>query len=140
MVDSDNECYIMETAFIIGLEGPLIDTDVITYQAYNAIKTHMMDGSFDVPHVVSCRFVSPDPLLPPPAGNEDSTANNSGSSNLEGSDTANPLAVGFSVFAVMSVVIVSLLMWKSRRSNQHHQLLFVEEITPWVTAESDNTI
>lgn len=135
----DNECFVMQTTFIIGVEGQ-VDTDVAAYEVYKAIQQNMEDGIYSeaVPDVVFLEFLSPQPLIPPPGRKSvDNTPDAIDGPPPEGDVDVSPWTIGFSVASVMGG-FVSLLVWaRSRRSRQNN---LVEETTPWVNPDSETVI
>ena len=135
----DNECFVMQTTFIIGVEGQ-VDTDVAAYEVYKAIQQNMEDGIYSeaVPDVVFLEFLSPQPLIPPPGRKSvDNTPDAIDGPPPQGDVDVSPWTIGFSVASVMGG-FVSLLVWaRSRRSRQNN---LVEETTPWVNPDSETVI
>ena len=137
-----NECFVMQTTFIVGVEGP-VDTDVAAYNVYKTIKEGMENGTYTeaVPEVVFLEFLSPDPLIEPPG-------NDGGSNSPDAVDDpdlqqrgvdVSPWTIGFSVASVMGG-FVSLLVWaRSRRTRQNRRAV-LEETTAWANPENAEAV
>lgn len=140
-VDIENECFVMQTTFIIGVEGP-VNTDVAAYEVYKAIQESMTNGTYTeaVPDVVFLEFLSPLPLIEPPSsGGEDNSPDSVDNSDFNRDVDVSPWTIGFSVASVMGG-FVSLLVWaRSRRSRQNRRAR-LDETTPWVNPESETVI
>lgn len=143
-VDVDNECFVMQTTFIIGVRGP-VDTDVAAYEAYKAIQEKMDNGTYAeaVEEVVFLEFLSPRPLLEPPSsgGGSSNSPNGVDDSDVQRNVDVSPWAIGFSVASVMGG-FVSLMVWaRSRRSRQNRRArLEAETTTPWVGPEGETVL
>ena len=137
-MDRENECFILQTTFIIGVEGP-VDTDIAAYEAYKAIQESMVNGTYTeaVPDVVFLEFLSPLPLIKPPrSGVGENSPDSVGNSDVQRDVDVNPWAISFSVASVMGGFVSLLLYARNRRSRQNRGAR-LDETTPWVSAESD---
>lgn len=140
-VDLENECFVMQTTFIIGVEGP-VNADVATYDVYKAIQENMENGNYTeaVPEVVFLEFLSPQPLIPPPdRGGGGNSPDAIDDNDLQRDVDVSPWTIGFSVASVMGG-FVSLLVWVRSRRSRQSSLERMEETTPWVSPESEAVI
>lgn len=140
MDGDNNECYVMQTTVIIGVEGE-VDTDVAAYDVYKEIKENMENGSYTdaVPEVVDLDFLSPQPIIPPPGvvDTDDNTPDAIEGTTRSGANVS-PWAIGFSVASVMGG-FVSLLVWaRSRRARQNTSM--DETSASWVNPEGEAVI
>ena len=140
-VDGRNECFVLQTTFIIGVEGA-VDTDVAAYEAYKAIKESMDDGTYTetVPDVVFLEFLSPLPLLQPPGSSggrnlPDRVENPDFQRNVD----VSPWTIGFSVASVMGGFVSLLVYARSRRSRQNRRE-HLDETTPWVSPDGETVV
>ena len=117
----------MQTAFIIGMEGP-VDPDIAVFKAYSAILANMNDDEYVVP----VKFVSPLPLLVPPGA----TPQNAAEKNVSQSPSVNPWTIGASVASIMGGFVSLMVYAKSRQSRKRRQQL-VEEAAPFVNSEDE---
>ena len=140
IVDSENTCFVLQTTFIIGVEGA-VDTDVAAYEGYKAIKENMDNGNYTetVPAVASVEFVSPLPLIEPPGISDgDPSPDSVDNSEFQRDVDVNPWTIGFSVASVMGGFVSLVVYARARRSRERGSLL--EDTTPWVNPESENVI
>eukprot|EP00535_Pseudo-nitzschia_heimii_P003256 CAMPEP_0197178832 /NCGR_PEP_ID=MMETSP1423-20130617/3985_1 /TAXON_ID=476441 /ORGANISM="Pseudo-nitzschia heimii, Strain UNC1101" /LENGTH=534 /DNA_ID=CAMNT_0042628645 /DNA_START=270 /DNA_END=1874 /DNA_ORIENTATION=+ len=142
-VDDGNECFVLQTTFIVGVEGP-VDTDVAAYEAYKAIEERMADGTYAkaVPDVVFLEFLSPLPLLQPPGGGGGGGAN--AVDGVEDPDfqrdvDVSPWTIGFSVASVMGG-FVSLLVYARAKRSRQNRLGRLDETTPWVSEGGETVV
>ena len=141
-VDDGNECFVLQTTFIMGVEGP-VDTDVAAYEAYKAIQERMDDGTYTeaVPDVVFLEFLSPLPLLEPPSGGGGGSNSPDRVENPDVQPNVNvsPWTIGFSVASVMGGFVSLLVFARSRRSRQNRREL-LDETTPWVSEGGETVV
>jgi len=132
-LNGTNECFVLQTTFIILVEGP-VDTDVATYESYSAIKKAMDDGGYTqvVPTVVSLEFLSPLPLIPP--GN--TSPSEQVDSDLQRTVDVSPWTIGFSVASVMGGFVSLLVYARSRKRRR----ALLDETTPWVSPNDDAAV
>ena len=140
-VDIENECFVMQTSFIIGVEGP-VNTDVAAYEVYLAIQESMANGTYTeaIPDIVFLEFLSPLPLIAPPSGGgENNSPDSVDNSDLKRDVDVSPWTIGFAVGSVMGG-FVSVLVWARSRRSRQNRMASLEETTPWVNPESDAVI
>mmetsp|Transcript_22528 Transcript_22528/g.25128 ORF Transcript_22528/g.25128 Transcript_22528/m.25128 type:complete len:175 (-) Transcript_22528:45-569(-) len=136
-INNATECYVMQTAFIIGVEG-IVDRDVAAFKAYSAILADMIDNEYieTVTNLLNVEFVSPLPILVPNGAIENG-ASNAEESNVSRGVSVSPWTIGASVASVMGGFVSLMVYVRSRRSRQRRQLL-LDETTPWVSPVSDS--
>lgn len=139
-MDLDNECFVMQTTFIIGVEGP-VNTDVAAYEVYKAIQEGMSNGNFTkaVEEVVFLEFLSPQPLIRPPESGNASPPNGVDDGEFQRDVDVSPWTIGFSVASVMGG-FVSLLVWARSRRSRQNSLDRMEDTTPWVNPETETVL
>lgn len=142
-VDGGNECFVLQTTLIIGVEGP-VETDAASYEAYKSIQESMEDGTYTdtIPDVVFLEFVSPLPLLEPSStggdGGSDSP-NRVENPDFQRNVDVSPWTIGFSVASVMGG-IVSLLVYERAKRNRQNRRLRLDETTPWVSQDGETVV
>ena len=139
--NNDTDCYVMETSFVIWVEGSL-DLEVATFKSYNATYTAMRDDVYvdTIPDLVNVKYLSPSPLIVPPGLKDDENISPiNAEPKLTRDASASRWTIGASVASVMGGFVSLMVYVRSRRSRQRRQLL-LDETTPWVSPESDNTV
>lgn len=139
-VDFENECFVMQTTFIIGVEGP-VNTDVAEYEVYKAIQENMANGTYTetVPEVVFLEFLSPLPLIPPPSGSSNNPVDANDGDLQQRDVDVSPWTIGFSVASVMGG-FVSLLVWARSRRSRRNGLDRMEDTTPYVNPDTETVL
>lgn len=144
-INNGTDCYVMETNFIIWVEGP-VESEIATYKAYIAIQDAMPDDEVSpyvetVPDLVNVKYLSPSPLLEPPGFTDDESTSpgNAGPSKLTRDASASRWTIGASVASLMGGIVSIMVFVRSRRSRQRRHLL-AEETTPWVSPGNDNAV
>ena len=146
IVDDGNECFVLQTTFIVGVEGP-VDTDVAEYNVYKAIQEGMENGTYtdEVPEVAFLEFLSPQPLIQPPGSGGGASPDGVDDSDLQQQQPrdvdVSPWTIGFSVASVMGGFVSLLVYARSRRSHQDRPTV-LEDATaaPWVNPENSEAI
>jgi hypothetical protein len=142
-INNETDCYVMETDFIIWVEGP-VDSEIATFKAYTAILAAMLDDEYveTVPDLlVNVEYLSPFPIIVPPSltDDENTSPNNVEPSKVTRDASARPWTIGASVASLMGGFVSIMVYVRSRRSRQRRHLL-AEETTPWVSPGNDNAV
>jgi hypothetical protein len=141
-INNDTDCYVMETNFIIWVEGP-VESEIATFKAYTAILAAMVENEYveTLPDLVNVKYLSPSPIIVPSGlkDDENKSPDNAEPSKLTRNASASRWTIGASVASLMGGFVSIMVYIRSRRSRQRRHLL-AEETTPWVSPGNDNAV
>ena len=133
-MNDENESFVMQTTFIIGVEGP-VDIDIAAYDAYKAIEESMNNGTYteEISDVEFLEFLSPLPLIEPPSSEKKSPNSLDNSDFQSDGNVTVGLAVGASVMGGFFILL--MVMCKKHQLSRQDRHTHLEDTTPYIPPE-----